>query len=556
MKQLRFILSLGLFAVMPLSVIHAIDLNIESPHVMAETMPDSTELFIASRVGTDWITELDAVLVALYDKLPDNLDIERQTIDSVFRDGFNKNGLDWDLFLGLLGDYAAIGLEPMTTFNDDEEPFATVVIEITDQKAVEVLFDVMTAESGDDVTRSMEGDVIRYDNVGKDHATVYITSTHIIATTNPSYSLNPSSPLSASSDFTDALSLLNEDHYNVLAYASKATVEAALSDGDTEGLQAFGLSPQDASPLVAGFTFQDDNTFTTDIAMGSTATAPNSTVSISYLNAMPASTDAFIVASDFTNLYNNIITTAQEIAKAEGSRDNPETMIPLMFRLTGLDLEEDVFSWTTGGYGIFLGADVMSIVNEVVTTDNLSELNIEAGLVIEATDIDLARNTAAELGKFLALASGDNDEVTVTQTELNGLPATLVSLDVPAKRDNPPFAIELVLTVTDDFLFFGTRSAFDSIVSGDTLADNADFISTVPQLLDNPTSVWYTNADGLLIPTIFGLNNDGGRTGLNDPTQILDVLESFDDILTSMTFSTAIDDAGVIRLRGTMSLNP
>lgn len=555
MKYLRFIILLGLFAVMPFSVIHAINLNVESPHVMAETMPDSTELFFASRIGAGWIAELDAILVSLYDKLPDSLDIERVTIDGVFREGFDENGLDWDLFIGLLGDYAAIGLEPVNRFNDGKDPLMTVVIEITDQKAVEVLFDLMTANSGDTATRTMEGDVIRYDNVGKDHATVYITSTHLIATTHPDYSLNLSAPLSASAEFTDALSLLNEDQYNVLAYASQATIEAALSEGDAEGLQLLGIRPQDASALVAGFTFQDDNTFTSDIAMASTATAPNSTVNISYLNAMPASTDAFIVASDFTSLYNNAIAMAQEIARAEGSRDNPATMIPFLFRLTGLDLEEDVLSWTTGGYGVFLGADVMGIVNEAVATDSLSELNIDAGIVIEATDLDLARNTAAELGKFLELASQDNDEVTVTQTELNGLSATLVSLDVPAERGNPPVALEFVLTVTDDFFFFGTRSAFDSIQSGNTLADNADFISTVPQLLDNPTSVWYTNADGVLIPTVLGISDNGSR-GMSDPADIMDVLESFDDILTSMTFSTAINDAGVIQLRGTVTINP
>ena len=556
MKQLRFIILLGLFAVMPFSVIHAIDLNIESPHVMAETMPDSTEIFIASRIGTGWIAELDAVLLALYDKLPESVDFERLTIDDVFRKGFDENGLDWDLFSALLGDYAAIGLEPVdNTFKDGEDPLTTVVIEITDQKSVEVVFDLLSADS-DSSTRTMEGDVVRYDNVGKDHATVYITATHIIATTNPNYSLNPSSPLSSSSDFSNALSLLSEDHYDVLAYASKATLEAALSDGDAEGMQALGLSPQDASALIAGFTLQDGTIFTSDIAMATTASAPSSTVDISYLNTMPASTDAFIVASDFTNLYNSAITMLEEIAKAEGSNDNPATFIPLMFRLTGLDLEEDVLSWTTGSYGIFLGADVMDIMNEVVTSDTLSELNIEVGIIIEATDIALARNTAAELGKFLELVSSDNDEVTVTQTELNGLPATLVTLDVPAKRDNPSFALELVLTTSDDFLFFGTRSAFDSIMSGDTLADNADFNTTVPQLLDNPTSVWYTNADGLLIPTILGRNERDGRMGLNDPQDILDVLYAFDDILTSMTFSTEIDDAGVIRLRGTMTLNP
>jgi hypothetical protein len=562
MKKLRFIILLGLFTVMPFSVIHAIDLNIESPHVVAETMPDSTEIFIATRIGSNWIAELDTVLMSMYDKLPESVDVQPITIDNAFREGFAEQGLDWDLFLSLLGDYAAIGLEPINSFNDDEEPMATIVIEITEQAATDVILNLITGKA----VRSEEGDVIRYDNVGDDQATILITDTHIVATTNPNYSLNPTAPLSASSEFTNALNMLQEDQYDVLAYASEATVKDGLSDEDAQGLRLFGLNPETAGALAMGFTFQDGNTFTTDVAVESSATAPSSTVDISYLNAMPASTDAFIVATDLTNMYNNAISIMQETAKEDGKDENPALWFELMFRWTGLDLEEDVLSWTTGGYGVFLGADVMDIITEMATTESISNPNIEAGFVIEATDIDLARNTSEELGQFFELISADNDEMTVSQTDFNGSPATLIYLDVAAKRGNPAFELELVLTTTDDFFFFGTRSAFDSIMSGNTLADNTDFAATVPQLLENPTSVWYTNSDGLLIPTVVGMNNNGGFGmmqrafgnmfgQIDDTSQALDVLDSFDNILTSMTLTTAVDNAGVIRLRGTVTVN-
>ena len=564
MNKLRFIMLLGLFAIMPFSVIYAIDLNIESPHVMAETMPDSTEVFIASRIGSGWIEELDALLLSMYAKLPAGLDAELLTIDDAFRQGFEKEGLDWDLFLSMLGDYAAIGFEPINSFNDGTEPMATIVVEITDQSAVDIVVNLLTSGSEDKGVRSSEGDVIRYDNVGKDNATIYVTSSHLIITTNPNYSLNPTSPLSSSTEFTNALSLLNEDQYNVLAYVSEETVKSDLSDDDAQGLQLLGISPDDASAIIAGFTFQNGTTFTSDVAMSANAPAPSSTVNINYLNAMPASTDAFIVATDLTNVYNNVIAMLED-----SSRDNPATTIPLLFRLTGLDLEDDVLSWTTGGYGVFAGADVMDIIEEVVNTDTVSDLTIDAGIVIEATDIDLARKTAEELGNFLELASRDNEDVTVSQTELNGLPVTLIDFDVPAERGNPVFMLEFVLTTTDDFFFLGTRSAFDSIMSGNTLAGDADFANTVPQLLDNPTSVWYANSDGMLIPTVGGLNsNDSDLRNFrrlfghlfdqlgDDTEQILSVLASFDDIFTSMTFSTAVDNAGVIRLRGTITVNP
>lgn len=570
MKHLRMIIMLGLFTLMPFSVIHAIDLDIESPHILAEMMPDSTEIFISSRIGADWMTELDTILLALYDKLPDSVDFDRVTFDSVFRAGFDENGLDWDMFVSLLGDYAALGLEPITTFNDDEDPLATIIIEITDQQAVDSILSLVATESGDIATRTIEGDVIRYDNVGKDDATIFITPDHFVVTTNPDYSLTPTSPLSASAEFTTALGMLTEETYDLLVYVSEATVETGLSIRDAKGLRAIGLNPQDIEAWVFGFTILDGNTFTVDVAIGTTTASSGSTVNINYLNAMPATTDAFVVATDLTNVYNHAIMLLQGIAEAEGKGENPAKMIPFVFRLTGLDLEEDVLSWTTGGYGIFIGADIMGIIDEMATTDSLSDLNIEAGIVIEATDVVLAQHTATELGEFLELATANEDNVTVTQSEINGLPVTLIQLDVPTKRASQPLGLEFVLTTTNEFFFLGTRSAFDSIMTGNTLADNADFLSTVPRILDNPTSVWYINADGMLIPTILGLNDKHvgenrlrDRLGLdrltellNNPAQVLDVLESFDDILTSMTFTTAVDNDGVIRLRATMTVNP
>ena len=146
----------------------------------------------------------------------------------------------------------------------------------------------------------------------------------------------------------------------------------------------------------------------------------------------------------------------------------------------------------------------------------------------------------------------------------------------------PPIPLEFVLTATDEFFFFGTRSAFDTIMGGDTLAANADFGKSSQYFLDSATSVWYTNSDGFVISTIVPLalmgpaidnvfdniiEELGSEPPQDEPSSapmplgpqtelIMEGLNAYDELLTGATISTSIDEGGIVRFRATMSVNP
>jgi hypothetical protein len=578
MKRWMLIIFLVVLMVVPFTSVHAINLNNESPHILADFMPDSTAIFAGTRIGADFVAELDAIFAGLASKLPASLAAESYSLDNTFRNTLAKEGQDWDRMIGLVGNYAAVGIEPVGSFNSGEQPIMIAIAEITDQAGVEQFLLEIAKDSDKIPERQMDGDTILYIDETSP-VKIMITPTHFILTNNMDYSPNVEAPLSASADFTEGLNLLTADTYSTLVYVSEATTEAMLSQSNNQDLQKMGLNPTDAGAMTLGFTILAGNTFTMDVAVQGVTPMPTSTVSIDFLNALPASTDTFIVASDITNVYNSVVEGIQAAARANDEQD-PTAQIPLMFNFTGLDLEEDVLSWTTGNYGVFMGADFISLFEGVMTTGSVSNLELDAGIVIEATDVALAQNAASELGDFMSMALASEKDVTITQDDTS----TSIIVELPMNPSMPPLELEFVLTTTDDFFFFGTRSALDKIMSGDTLAKNADFAKSTQYFLENPTSVWYTNSDGVVVSTAVPLvimgpaignvfenivaelnsdgsgssssSNSGGLDLVNNPEVIMEILNVYDDIFSSMTLTSSIDAEGVIRMRGTLSLNP
>lgn len=565
MKRLFLIIMLMMLVVAPLSMVSAFNPDEPGPHVMAELMPDSTEIFAATRIGADFIAELDAITTALYAKLPPSLAVDQPyTIDATARMALAEEGIDWDELVGLMGDYAAVGVEFVDGFNSGEDPLVIVILEITDQAEVESFFINNIVSSPDEMPeRQVDGDTIVYSELS---VTLKITPSYLVFTNHTDYSPNAvATPLSANPAFTGAVNNLVADRYSMLAYVSAATTQAMLNEGDMAALQQMGLNPTDAGALVAGGTILAGNTLTVDVAMQTAAPMPTSFVNLDFLSAMPGTTDTFIVATDLTNAYNSIIAAVGEAAVANGE-DDPTAQIPLVFNFTGLDLEDEVLSWTTGGYGIFMGADLLAMIEEAMNSGTVSELNFDAGIVIEATDVALAQNAAAKLGNTITTLLANEDGVSVEQSEINGTPVTNIIVSAPLDPSAPPLEVEFVLTATEDFFFFGTRSAFDTVMSGDTLAANADFGKSSQYFLNNATSVSYANADGILMssiiplasssmmaPMIFSLSDEMGS---DTYAQITEALGAYDDILRSATVSTTVSDGGVVSLRATLSVNP
>ncbi len=580
MKRILLVSFMVMMLVVPFTTVNAINLDMESPHILAEYMPDSVDIFVGTRIGEDFIAELDAISLALYDKLPEEFGIESYSLEDVLRISMAEEGVDWDAVAATFGNYAAMGVELVDGFSSNSTPNVYFVIEVDDQKGAEEFLLKAMENNSNMPEPEMDGDNIVYlDPDGE--AVIIITPTHMIATNILRFDPVVESPLSGSEEFTSTLGTLVADRYNILGFMSEESMEAFVEESNQSGeLTAIGVNPADAGSTAFGFTILAGNTFTVDAATQTVGLDGVTPVNVDFLNAMPAGTDALVVATDLTGVYNNTIATLQSVAEISGE-DDPTAQIPMLFGMTRLDLEEDVLSWTTGSYGIFFGADFAALLNEALSTGTISEINIDAGLVIEATDPALAQNAADKLGEFVASAIGQEDGITVTIED--GL--TSIVLDIPIDPSSDPLQFELVLTTTDDAFFFGTRQSYDAVVSGATLGTDADFGKSTQYLLPDANSIMYTNSDGVVVSAaiplaalgpvignIFdniiadlggdGSNSDGPGSSpspmdaLGDPALITQGLDTFDALLSNMTISTSIDADGIARFRATMTVNP
>ncbi len=575
MKRLLFLAFALLMVIAPLSSVNALDLGSEGPHVLAEFMPESVDFFLGTRIGEDFIAELDAISLALYDKLPAELGIESYALDDVLRQTFAEEGVDYDEFAAVLGNYAAIGLEFEGSLEDD--PNFYIVVAVEDQQGAADGF-LQTLSNAEDIPEPvMEGDNIVF-TAPQDDGKVIITPTHLVASNLDDFNVPIETPLIASEAFMSTLETLPADQYNIVAYVSEEITEATVQASDETGeLAMLGVDPADAGAFAFGAVILAGDTFTIDISVGTAAPMPSSTVSADFLNALPAGTDAFIVATDLTNVYNTAVETLGTIAEIDGGED-PSAQIPMLFGMTGLDLEEDVLSWTTGSYGIFFGADYVALVNDIIENGLPTALDLDFGIVIEATDPARAQNTAASLGEFVAAMGGNEDGITITNED------DLTSI-VIASPDIAPLELEFVLTATDDFLFLGTRQSYDAIISGDNLAGVEDFAKSTQYYLPDANTIWYANADGFISSTLAPLaalgpaienvfttivadldstameSESAPPPGLldmfgDDPTIVITVLETFDSMFAHSTISSSVDANGVVRVRATMTVNP
>jgi|GEM_PF-1690118 len=578
MKRLLFIVFAVMMVVAPLSTVNAINLDQDSPHILAEVMPEGVDFFAGTRIGEDFIAELDAISLALYDKLPPMLGVESYELGAVLRQTFAEEGLDYDAIAAAYGDYAAIGLEINGSMNDD--PNVYFVMDIDDQQAAESEFIGMLPNPEQLPEPVKDGDNVIYSDP-EDNIMAIFTPTHFILTNVLDYGVPVDAPLSANADFTGALGMLPADVYNIVGYVSVNFVQTVIAESDSSGdMSMLGVDPADAGYASFGATIQSGDTFTLDFAYLSIASAPSSTVNVDVLNALPAGTDAFIMGADLTSVYNNSIEAIQTATAASGE-DDPTAQIPMMFGMTGLNLEEDVLSWTTGTYGIFFGTDYPALLNDVSENGTLTDINLDFGIVIEATDPELAQNAADNLGEFMMAMGGNEEGVTITSED--GL--TSIMLELPIDPMSAPMMLEIVLTATDDFLFLGTRQSYDAVVNGETLAGVEDFTQSTQYYLGDATSVWYANADGFLSTTVVPLallgpaignifdnivaelnGSDPGEpadtnplnmiTSGGDMSPVIEILEAFDSMFAHSTISSSIDDAGVIRFRATMTVNP
>lgn len=567
MKRFTSIVLLIVFSILSISTVSAINLEDVGPHAMARYIPREARAFVGVNIGESLFERIDHVIANVVSKLPAEMEIPPTTLDDLLTDAMGNSDVQWEDLRAVLGDYVGAGVTSVDAFDNVQGEFAWVLVEITDQNGVE---DLLQTVGGDQLSnRTVEGDTIVYKmSSNDDNVRLMITPTMMIITNDPDYTTNLDGSLASKNEFKATVSNLTFDHYDLLVYASADLMSQAFRSGDLEPLDAMGMSLDDFGGMAFGVSIVNDTTLAMDFAIETGTPMSVPPVSNDFLRMFPESTDVMLAATDFTNLFNNIISINE--ALDGNSRNNPLRDIEIGLRVAGLDLQDDILNWTTGNYGMFFGADLVSIMQSMMLGGAPEQLDIDAGILVEATDPEAARNVVVNLTETMDLLLKEEQDVVVT---VDG-DITYITAEVPMGEDTT--TLDLVLTSNDDYFFFGTESAYEKMLAGQTMANDADFANATQYFLDNPSGVFYGGSDSVAmvasVPLLFmntinqsafsavggGVSEvvDGSMDMMMDgPDSMGAFLSAIESIFSSVSVTTSVDDAGVMKFRFVLALN-
>ncbi len=533
-KLLLLVLTAALLlSVMPVFATPTAQLN-----DLARYFPADTPIFIATRFDDAYFQTLDALVDRVRAVVPEG-EIPPLTIDQALDMALSE--IDSDLsFQGdvrsWLGDTIAAGIMDIQDTNtsrllrgrmDNDATFALAAA-ITDKTAATTFFTDMITRSGSEFEQAEVGDFTVLTDPDDPDARVMIGTDVLLLTNVSDYATEmPADNLATNSVFTDAFDRLPETDYNATVYinlpdllnramesdpdfaempeqlggifnavGSQAwgltilddvhlTIDIAQILGDMSALTAFGLPGVDSMTPI-------DPAFAVHVPADAPLVAHSANLSASFLSIL----DLFGEDSAFLD---SLGTDAAELAEAQAGIGELEAAFT---RFTELDLREDVLSWMTGDYAVFLALNPDANFNSIFGL--MQMLPVDFGLAIEVTDAAAAANTVAglttgfdRLGALVAVDEDTDEDVSfeITSETIVGTDVTVLTLETA----DMPWPVELLMGANDEVFALGTRNAVQAILARDGgLPSNPAYANAQSLTLENTYSQLYLGMDGLL----------------------------------------------------------
>lgn len=545
---------------------------------MAGYFPANTVFFAATRTDEgflDWLDKISNVNAFTSAPVP--------TLRDMLNDALKNANTDLDTLMAWMGDYAAFGVP------GGDNPYgqeAYTILEIADRAGAEAFFE---SNMVSDYTKTSDAEYTIISSQSRDPSVAINDTLAVVYSTTFGFPLRTrEARLDTSAAYKKVTGELPADAYNVLLYADPSL---AIQDADF---------PSDILPtgaIALGLTILDNRTYVIDVAQlasDSKQVVTAAAIDPDFARFIPRDASAVIHATDLTALYDNLIDFARTVAAQQpaNTAPDPAEQIEQTLAMIGINLREDVLSWTTGDYALFVRTDLLELTGGLVANPNvIPDLNgrIDFGLVIEATDPAKAEVMARKLGLLAKQFGGSVQGLTVADDEINGVDVVVLSLDTAFSATNQ-FTLDIAIGASDDVLFIATRPAVTSIITGDgTLATSPAYLDAQAYLLPNPTSVWFADSEGMLIGAggvtvtilallgpaignvfediVAGLQTDGTPmptpTPLPTPTptplesltpeQIAEILQSAVGAITSSSISSTITADGTTLVRFAIS---
>lgn len=459
-----------------------------NPASMAQYFADDTAIFVSLRTDADFVDTLDRI-TSTGDAEIESLGIDNLTIteliDSYLVPEFNT---DTETMQALLGDYAAIGFAGDIATNEEADVWA--VVELADSAAFEQFLGRRLSPT---FIRQQEGDAVNYKS-DFENTSLIITGNLLYlmdATDDITRTELTNGALTDNSAFQDALAALPDANgHNALMYvdlhslydATNPTIPAAI---------------RDVTGFAIGFHIENDWQLTLDaVLMNQTAPAGNP-VMLDNAAWIPQRANAVIQGQDLGGLLNMGLDATGADARAE---------FEAIFLQIGIDLNADLLDWATESMVLYSYIDLLTLVKTYAPlADNPNRLiagdvtdTFDFGLLLQANDPAGAQMLVDKLSALLILGLGGVDEISVQRDTIGDVDVTRAIVNVPSTPLTQPLTFDVGMGVADDVFFLAYDPDNLPLLNPDaaSLLDNDVYQRALGSALPNPTSFWYTDAEG------------------------------------------------------------
>lgn len=509
---------------------------------LARYYPSETALFATFDISEQVFDDLDGLLGVLRTSIPDLIPSDansRDLVDELAGSGFLTTIRPW------VGNYIAAGILDVESLMGSQ-PSVLVAIEITGRDAARDFLDLsMSNASSRYVESEVRGYTLFVDTSFQQMN--YLLGDDILFISNNLDYLETTIPsgdfakLSDETIFQETLGLLTAPgYYGVFYMDTSALLSVTAQDefGDDFPMMELYQSMVDADiHQTFGVTVLDGHTLTLDYAnnigsyenfasvlLGDDAVLPDPSayppVDGTFARYLPARSQLVIQGTalgsqisgmfDIFTLYGNIF--QQMMADELYGYGMGLSEIPFLDSdwgglaqgwstvtfagLTGLNLNDEVLSWMTGDFALFL--DLIAVESDLT-------LSLDMGFITQNTDSAAVNNVQEKM------ASAAERYGLVNTTETHGGGSALVLPQLVRVLFPPDFMVskdvidatpelDVMIGVSDDVFVAGSRPGVEYALnpSGESLADTAAYTSAVESaFLPGSQSIFYIGFDAL-----------------------------------------------------------
>ncbi len=502
-------------------------------NALAKYFPASAPVLVSFRTDDAYIKEIDDLFAKIAAQIPGMKQPEKiadqfdQAVKTLTGGDFQSDVRSW------LGDTASIGLFSFDGMmgrgsSDGKSPHFLAAVAITDQKAAETFWKTaLDKASNGKYESSTEGDFTLFipskDAPRSASGIVAIgQDVMLIAAYQEDLALaGQNDPLSESATFTDSISLLPAEDYNITIYTNlgdlfkqvMAMQSEMMGSNPAQAAMMKNLAPflEKFPPEIIGFTVLDERSLTIDFAVpygdllaeaekaGFSTAMPvpvNPAFAANILSGSPLVLHSTNLGASLEGVLKNFQAQAGMMPSSSGMsadelKKNLDQINKAVLLFTKKDLEKDILPAMTGDYALYVTLNpALSDVSS--GSDLMKQLPVDFGFLTEMNDATIA--PAIMDGIKMAFTMSESKDTKLTTETIGGVDALVIT----STPKDSPFPIELVITGNDKLFFFGTRRAAEAALTGTGGLDkDASFQEAAGYMVTSPSVVAYLASEGL-----------------------------------------------------------